>query len=731
MSIDRRSFLQFLASGAVAASLPSSIARALAIPANNVTGTIADVEHIIFLMQENRSFDHYFGSLKGVRGFGDPRAVTLPNGDPVWQQPTGSGTSVLPFHPTLEDLGLQFLQDLPHDWTTTHQAWNNGNFDQWVPTKGPVSMAHLTRADIPFHYALADAFTICDAYHCSVLGPTYPNKYHMLSGNTGNCSAQPQLDNGGGGFTWLTYPERLQQAGVTWKVYQDLGEGLNAGNNWGRNSDPFVGNFGVNSLLQFSAFQRAVPGTPLYDNARSGTNVTLGGTLFDSFRKDVLSNRLPQVSWIVAPEAFIEHPNWPANYGAWYISQILDSLTANPEVWSKTVFFLMYDENDGFFDHMVPPTPPGSSVQGLSGVSTRDEIFEGNDEFPAGPYGLGIRVPLIVISPWSRGGWVDSQVFDHTSLLRFMEARFAGTHPGLGAPDITPWRRAITGDLVSAFDFATPNKTTPILPSTAAYLPPDTQRHPAALLEPPEAQSMPVQEHGVRPARAVPYVLNASCKVDFATGVVKLTFHNGGTRAAVFQVRSGVPSSIAVPGPWSYTVAPGSQLTDHWAVAASGETAYDLSIHGPNGFFRRFKGNLSAIDPTGLHSTIHYQAGPSSIPLTASLPARDNDHVFASRMLNKKKGADNFIGLVARNISSRAATLQLKNVYTGEINTRPLEPGAAFEWIVDLAGSAGWYDFILELDTDSIFQQRFAGHLETGRASTSDPAMGRSQTARI
>jgi phospholipase C len=152
MPTDRRTFLQLLTSGAAAAAFPSSIARALAIPANNRKGTIEDVEHIVFMMQENRSFDHYFGTLRGVRGYGDPRAVKLPSGDPVWQQPSGS-SYVLPFHPPAPSLGLQFLEDLAHDWTTTHEAWNVGKYDQWVPSKGAVTMAHLTRSDIPFHYA--------------------------------------------------------------------------------------------------------------------------------------------------------------------------------------------------------------------------------------------------------------------------------------------------------------------------------------------------------------------------------------------------------------------------------------------------------------------------------------------------------------------------------------------------------------------------------------------------
>jgi phospholipase C len=317
---------------------------------------------------------------------------------------------LLPFHPGAPNLGLQFLEDLLHDWKSTHAAWNLGKYDQWVPNKGTTTMAHLVRADIPFHYALADAFTICDAYHCSLMGPTHPNRYYMWTGWTGNDGKGngPALDNSDYGYTWSTYPELLQQAGITWKVYQDIGQGLVAPN-WGYSpDDAYVGNYGDNGLLSFLQYQNAQPGTPLYVGAKTGTDVTASGTIFDEFAGDIQAGKLPQVSWLVPPEAYTEHPNWPANYGAWYVSKILDILTENPEIWSKTAFFLIYDENDGFFDHMVPPTVPPSPAQGKSTVDISDEIFSVGtsnyplSEFPAGPYGLGQRLPMIVISPWSR-----------------------------------------------------------------------------------------------------------------------------------------------------------------------------------------------------------------------------------------------------------------------------------------------------------------------------------------
>lgn len=255
MSTDRRRFLQLLTTGAASAAFPASIARALAVPANHRSGSIDDVEHIVFMMQENRSFDHYFGTLRGVRGFGDPRTVQLPSGKNVWHQPdTGNADGyVLPFHPGAPNLGLQFLEDLAHDWDSTHSAWNNGKYDQWVPNKGTTTMAHLTRSDIPFHYALADAFTVCDAYHCSLLGPTDPNRYHMWTGWVGNdgSGGGPVIDNAELGYGWSTYPERLQRAGISWKIYQDAGAGLDAAHFWGWGDDAYIGNYGDNSLLYF------------------------------------------------------------------------------------------------------------------------------------------------------------------------------------------------------------------------------------------------------------------------------------------------------------------------------------------------------------------------------------------------------------------------------------------------------------------------------------------------
>ena len=690
MSTDRRSFLKLLTTAAGTAAFPASISRALSIPAHHRTGTIEDVEHIVFMMQENRSFDHYFGTLRGVRGFGDPRTIKLPSGKSVWYQPDATNPDgyVLPFHPGAPNLGLQFLQDLAHDWTTTHDAWNSGRNDQWVPQKGTTTMAHLTRSDIPFHYALADAFTVCDAYHCSLLGPTDPNRYHMWTGWVGNDGqgGGPVIDNAEAGYDWSTYPELLQKAGVSWKIYQDVGQGLDAEHYWGWGDDAYIGNYGDNSLLYFHQYQNAPDSSPLAKKARTGTDISKSGTLFDIFRQDVMTNRLPQVSWVVAPEAYTEHPNWPANYGAWYVSQVLDALTANPEVWSKTVFFLMYDENDGFFDHMVPPTPPQSRTEGISTVDTTNELYAGDGENPAGPYGLGMRVPMVVISPWSKGGWVNSEVFDHTSLIRFVERRFGRQYPGITESNITKWRRAVAGDLTSAFNFASPNDAKVPLPSTVAYVPPDNDRHPDYIPAPPSDQALPQQEPGTRPARALPYELHVDAEAG-SQGPVELRFRNTGKATAVFHVRAG----DGLTGPWMYTVGVGDEVSDNFG--RSGAASYDLSVFGPNGFLRGYAGSFA-------HESVKLNV----------------KHIYDI----ETEG----IALVIQNQGRSAERIQITEAYSGKTTTHRLEPHGTFTYFAQLKKSFGWYDITIQADSDASFLRRLAGHVETRRDSMSDPAIG-------
>ena len=668
LSLDRRRFLQ-IAGGTVALSaLSSSVARAAQIGPAIRSRTIKDIEHIVVLMQENRSFDHYFGSLRGVRGFGDPHPVIQPSGQPVWNQ-----SGVLPFRPAppagSSDLGLVFIQDLAHGWQDTHQALNNGNWDSWVPAKTKPTMTYLTRDDIPFHYALADAFTICDNYFCSTLTSTDPNRYFMWTGWTGNDgrSGGPVLNNAEKGYGWTTYPERLEAAGVSWKVYQDIGKGLDAAGVWGFTSDAYIGNFGDNSLLYFNQYRTATPGNPLFDKARTGTNIDKTGGLFDILAADVKSGALPQVSWIVAPEAFSEHPNWPANFGAWYVSQVLDTLTANPDVWSKTALIICFDENDGFFDHLVPPFPASGAAQGGSTVSTDLELFAGAPGFVAGPYGLGPRVPMLAISPWSRGGWVCSEVFDATSVIQFIERRF-----GVQEPHISAWRRAVCGDLTSAFDFRQQNTAVPSLPSTAAFVPPDNLRHPSFKPVPPSAGTMPVQEAGTRPARALPYDLRADGVA--SGGNLTVTFASRGPAGAVFHVTSA-------GSPQTFTAGPGTSLTGTWPLT-SGQ---DVRVHGPNGFYRQFTG-------TGPDIT--------AVPLGQNLT------------------------LKFTNTSHAAVRLTVAEAYSGRSFPFAVPAGRSDSLLIPSLLSKGWYDISVTAHGNPAYLRRLAGHVETGAPSISDPALG-------
>ena len=744
--VDRRTILRGLGAAALSGALPDSIRRALAIEPKIVTGTIKDVKHIVVLMQENRSFDHYLGSLRGVRGFDDPRAVTLPSGNSVFEQPHGTST-LLPFRPPQPFLGSQFVGDLAHNWSDQHNAWDNGNNDGWVAAKGIETMTYLNRGDIPFQYALADAFTVCDNYHCSIMGPTDPNRYYMWTGWDGQNGTQPDtvqqpfsgatpgtfqlvagpstgngvlpggpvVNNDEQGYDWLTYPEQLEAAGVSWKIYQDIGLGLTPAQFEGFTDNPFIGNFGDNSLLYFLQYQNAQPGSALFEKARTGTNLFNGGafnggSLFQQLQSDVKNNTLPEVSWVVAPQAYCEHPTFPPNWGASYISNVLDALTSNPEVWASTVLIVNYDENDGFFDHLIAPTPPTSPAGGLSTVDTVNELYPGvpgDASFAPGPYGLGARVPCFVVSPWSRGGWVCSQVFDHTSVIQFIEKRF-----GVTETHLTPWRRAISGDLTSALNFRRADPVPPELPNTDNFvsfvsggaLTPVTQAVIEAGKQPapnitiavPAVQTMPTQEPGRRPARALPYRLQADAAADVAAQSVSIAFENNGDVGAFFHVRTtqGAENSGQGTGPWGYTVDPAKRvLSDRWTPTEG--TGYDLSVYGPNGFFRRVAGGLTQT--------------------SANLEIRVLPEIAGDVMV-----------LIIENVAKTRTTVTIANQYTDHKEHFPLEARGRITLPVQLATSFHWYDLLITASTDPSFVRHYAGHIENGFDSVSDPHIGAS-----
>ena len=452
------------------------------------------VEHVVFLMHENRSFDHYFGTYRGVRGFDDHGA----NDPGVFAQtwPGGTAPRVLPFHLDTRSTNAECTKDLSHAWDVQHRCWNSGRMDQFVathvdpavegPAFGALTMGYYGRADLDFYYALADTFTIGDAYHCSVMGPTGPNRLYALSGtiDPDGHRGGPSFDNSAAQFNlkWRTMPELLEAAGVSWKTYNAPGSKYQPTN-------PLANVVSDNILLSFAQYEN--PSSVLYDKAFR--------PLFpQDFARDVANDRLPQVSWLTPPNGFDEHPPAPPGVGMQYTHQVLSILVSNPKVWAKTVMFVMHDENDGFFDHVAPPTPPtGTPGEFL----TVDPLPPGAGGV-AGPIGLGFRVPLLVVSPFSRGGYVCSDTFDHTSQLRFLETRF-----GVRAPNITTWRRRITGDLTTTLQLGSQSTALPALPATLGQADPRVRAQctAAQLLggdvntapyPVPTSQTMPTQELG-------------------------------------------------------------------------------------------------------------------------------------------------------------------------------------------------------------------------------------------
>lgn len=475
------------------------IDTALAASTGSAAG-LSDIKHVVVLMQENRSFDHYFGTLSGVRGFSDPAVpvrtvggASYPVFDQFGYQPgTGASASgyIQPFHllsdPPLED--GQTTNDIDHSWATQHRSWNNGAMDSFVTahlsadgaTNGPVTMGYFTRQDLAFYYALADAFTVCDGYFCSVLGPTDPNRLMLMS-----ASIDPEGTHGGpvvqtftdrpaeyAKLSWETMPERLLAAGVSWKVYNDP-----------------IGLAALSPLPYFKNYNDPLSVTGLELISRALTPTYPG-----DFLSDVAAGRLPSVSWIIPPVAECEHPAAPPAYGEYFVQQVLSTLVSNPDVWAQTAVFIVYDENGGFFDHVVPPTAPqGTAGEWLANLPSAAGGVNG-------PIGLGFRTPALLVSPFTAGGYRYSGTLDHTSVLRFIETRF-----GVEVPNLSAWRRGVTGDFTGALNLtAAPDTAFPSLPSVSLG---DTSTAEQAVLNAlagtldvgipypiPDSNSMPAQE---------------------------------------------------------------------------------------------------------------------------------------------------------------------------------------------------------------------------------------------
>ncbi len=435
---------------------PATTIPATTIPATTSTvptRSLTDIDHVVIFFQENRSFDHYFGTRQGVRGFGDTSVLMNSAGRPIWYQddPTNPDGYLLPYRLDTATTSGACGPDPGHYWEQQHAAWNGGKLDGFATSTGPAALGYFTRSDLSYYSALADQFALCDQYFCSVLGPTTPNRLYTMSAtiDPGGTGGGPVTTNAVGPFTWTTYPERLQQAGISWRIYHEADD------------------FDDNPLKFFAAFQNLPESDPLFDAAMRNRTA-------DEFINDARDGNLPQVSWIVAPTAKSEHPPFPPAVGEDVTSKILAALMSNAELWAKTLFILSYDENGGFFDHVPPPVPP----PGTAGEYVGDE-----------PIGLGFRVPTIIVSPWSRGGRVNSEVFDHTSTLRLLEQRF-----GVEVPNLTAWRRSTCGDLTSTLDFTTYDPTLPTFADTALAATRSTQGCSLPPAVPPSRQVLPTPE---------------------------------------------------------------------------------------------------------------------------------------------------------------------------------------------------------------------------------------------
>lgn len=745
--------------------LPSSIARAMAIdPAPG--STFYDAEHVVFLMQENRSFDHTYGTLQGVRGFNDPRAISLPGKNPVWCQPDSNGNIYAPFRLDIKNTNATWMESLPHSWTDQVDARNDGRYNKWLDHKKsgveeyksmPLTLGFYSREDIPFYYSLADAFTVCDHNFCSSLTGTTPNRLYFWTGtirakqeaearaNVWNEDADNERN-----VEWKTFPERLEENNISWKVYQNE-IGVNSGLK--DEYDSWLGNFGDNPLEYFAQFKvGAKPGelsgitksinekafttnkkdphyhdleSLKYDDAGTAREVQVPkGDTFFQFREDVKTGNLPTVSWLVAPQQFSDHPS-SAWYGAWYISEALDILTQNPEVWKKTIFVLTYDENDGYFDHLPPFVAPhptkndtGSVSQGIDTstefVSSESQQSHQGDRSRISPIGLGYRVPMVIASPWSRGGFVNSQVFDHTSSLQFLEKFLSKKYKKkIHEPNISEWRRTVCGDLTSVFrkyngeeiakpEFLQRDEFIEAIHKAQFRNPPANfkkiSQEEAEKLQSDASHNniLPEQEKGTRDANALPYELIADGKLSpdgkkFEISLSALNKLHGANAA-------GAPFTIYAPGKyknedlrmWSYAVKAGDTLRESFDLVDFENGAHHLRVYGPNGFYREFKGDsASSVD-----ITLDYFKGTARVKMT-----NRSDKEIEISVSDNAYGAGHFPG--------------------------KLKPRASVSTYIDVAKSYRWYDLTVQLPGNESFSQTYAGRFENGKVGKTDPLMGR------
>jgi phospholipase C len=693
----RRRFLQYTGLGAAAAvavgvtggpavgGVTRGSASATPLP-EGLTGSIADVKHVVILMQENRSFDHYFGTLSGVRGFGDKQILTYQNGNTVFQQPDRARTDhgyLLPYN-----LTDQTDADLDHSWEGDHEARNGGAWNKWVPAKTEETMGYFTRSEIPFQYAVADAFTICDGYHQAIMAPTSPNRMYFWTGTSSGRTSNPndyEVDFGPDAGTpeVTTYPELLQAAGINWRVYTNDQVGDS-----GTFPDYFLGDYGDNPLWFYQQYnstnsrqggtsQLATRGavTPWQTDAGAPPlGKTHAAYVLSPFIKDVKKNSLPQVSWIVAPAGYCEHPSYTPDYGAHYVNTVLQTLLANPDLWKTTALFITYDEHDGFFDHQLPPCPE---------VSVTDEYIAG---LPIGP---GNRVPMLICSPWTRGGYVDSNVYDHTSMLRFL-ATWTGVKPA----NVTSWRASVTGDLTAAFDFQNPDFSIPANIPTLDQTWTLTQLTGGSTTPPAEGdQKMPTQEPGTRPHRPASHQPQADVTVDRTTGQVTASLTNTGTVGVSLAV---YPDNYLPFTPVPVTVLPSAPRSYVWNATLTGGK-YAFSVYGPDGFLTSFAGQVV---PAGQN------AGPVPV-VTAALRSGPVLVVIAAL----PSGPATTVELTLANEGQGEIVYTLTpNDYEGRTQTVTVTLGSpkTISWPTS---QYGYYDVVITTNTRDGFRRRYAGRI--------------------
>jgi phospholipase C len=553
--------------------LPPALLRALAAPPPRC-GVLPDIEHVIFFIQENRSFDHYFGRYPGVRGFSD-RSVRLFSGDDgssVFKQANTGNTPnpVLPFHLNTTQAGTtgECTHDVGHQWVEQHQCWHNGKMDAFVtthasttdgegPQAGPLTMGYYQREDLPFYWELADNFTICDNYFTSAISGTVANRIYGLCGtidpdgagggpviNTPESGNQQDYLNLIGALTFKTYPEVLQDNGISWKVYNPnpVEQTVQLLNN---NYLIFFKNFTTNPALAERAF---------------------GAQAFPAdFLVDLNAGTLPQVSWICAPFVETEHPPTPITWGEFAVGQVLQALASKPNTWAKTALILTWDDSGGFFDHVPPPVPanPNEPGEHLSASATPPAGTNGGI---LSPIGLGFRVPTLVISPFSRNplprtdpNWrpmVCSDLLDHTSHLRFLKSLLVSQ--GKAAADVelpsdTAWRRSQAGgtgvgDLTGAFNFAGGLSTAPSLtyPSAADFLgvltKPECALAPGTEIPAPQPDAYPIPSVAQVPAQDPGRPRRPSGPINQAACFPVVTTPGGA------QVPGTLPNTAAAPG---------------------------------------------------------------------------------------------------------------------------------------------------------------------------------------